>query len=236
MATPIIKNDYLSMAEMTINAQIIMDYFIDKGWSKQAISGMLGNMQSESSINSGIWESLNEGNMDGGFGLVQWTPASKYTSWADSKGYSWTNITGQMERIIYEVENGLQWISTTSHPMTFEEFTKSTDTPYNLAMVFIANYERPLEPNQPIRGTQAEYWYTTLTGEGGGGTPTDPTGGDYKLLKKYIYGQDNNLFGRRFFSKTNSATLIKRVGNMAIIKVDNKKYTVPFKNLKKLSI
>lgn len=230
----IAENRYLSLAEMKVNAQIIMDYFISKGWTKQSISGMLGNMQSESTINSGIWESLLEGNMDGGFGLVQWTPASKYTNWADSKGYSWTDITGQMERIIYEVENGLQWIATDSYPMTFSDFTKSTESPTYLARVFITNYERPYEPNQPIRGEQAEYWYTTLTGEGGGGDPTEPTG-DYKLLKKYIYGQDNNLFGRRFYSKSNSATLIKRVGNMAIIKVDNKKYTVPFKNLKKLS-
>jgi len=31
-------------------------------------------------------------------------------------------------------------------------------------MVFIANYERPLEPYQPLRGEQAEYWYRKLSG------------------------------------------------------------------------
>lgn len=184
MPSVISENRYLRLSEMKINAQYLLNAFLEKGWTKEAICGMLGNMQSESSINPGIWESLDEGNMSGGFGLVQWTPASKYTNWADSNGYSWGDIEGQINRIVYEVENGLQWISTSSFPMTFEEFTKSTDTPYNLAMVFIANYERPLEPNQPIRGTQAEYWYTELTG---GVNPPEPS--KQKSMPIWMYGR-----------------------------------------------
>lgn len=178
------ENRYLTLDEMEINAQYILDKLLSKGWTKESICGTLGNMQSESTINPGIWESLLEGNMSGGFGLVQWTPASKYTSWADSKGFAWGDIDGQIERLVYEVENGLQWISTPTYPMTFKEYVESTSSPYELAMVFIANYERPLEPNQPIRGTQADYWYEKLTG---GVIPPDPK--KKKGMPIWMYGR-----------------------------------------------
>ena len=67
-------------------------------------------------------------------------------------------------RILYEVENNMQWIATSTYNYSFAEFTQSTDTPYNLALAFLANYERPADPNQPARGTQAEYWYEFLVG------------------------------------------------------------------------
>lgn len=67
-------------------------------------------------------------------------------------------------RILYEVENNIQWIATSTYNYSFREFTQSTDTPYNLALAFLANYERPADPNQPARGTQAEYWYEYLGG------------------------------------------------------------------------
>jgi hypothetical protein len=166
-------NFYLTLPQMTENAQYILDYLIDRGWTRNAICGMLGNMQTESTINPGIWESLNAGNMSGGYGLVQWTPASKYTDWADSNSLTWGAIDSNLLRIIYEVDENIQWI----HPtMSFYEFTQSTDTPYNLAMLFIEHYERPANPNQPIRGTQAEYWNETLE-DGPGPNPDDGSHG-----------------------------------------------------------
>lgn len=160
---PISNNTFLTLEEMTENAQYIFDTFTGRGWSANAICGMLGNMQTESTINPGLWQDRQQGNMSGGFGLVQWTPASKFTTWADSRGYTWGDINGQIERIQEEVNTNTQWIATSAFPMSFYEFTQSTDTPYNLAMAFIANYERPENPNQPIRGEQAEYWASVLS-------------------------------------------------------------------------
>ena len=57
-----------------------------------------------------------------------------------------------------------QWITKSSYNYSFKEFSQSEDTPYNLALAFLANYERPANPNQPIRGTQAEFWYEFLGG------------------------------------------------------------------------
>lgn len=67
-------------------------------------------------------------------------------------------------RINYEVENGIQWIATSTYPLSFEEFKTSTQSAYDLALMFLANYERPADPNQPIRGTQAEFWFEYLGG------------------------------------------------------------------------
>lgn len=60
---------------------------------------------------------------------------------------------------------------------SFEDFTHSIDTPYNLAMAFLTNYERPLDPNQPSRGIQAQEWFEFL----GGIIP--PTNNKNKWLK-----------------------------------------------------
>jgi hypothetical protein len=164
------ENRFLSLEEMTVNAQYILNYLLGSGWTKNAICGMLGNMQSESTINPGIWQSLDSGNMGGGYGLVQWTPASKYIDWANANGLVYTEMDSEIKRIIYEVENNIQWINGS---MTFLQFTQSTDTANNLAMMFITSYERPANPDQPNRGTQADYWYTNLTG--GTNPIPDPT-------------------------------------------------------------
>lgn len=161
------------MEEMKINAYEIWTDLYSAGWTVNAVAGMLGNMQTESTINPGIWESLNAGNMSGGFGLVQWTPASKYIDWANDRGLSYTELSSNLQRIKYEVENNVQWGNSSTGeppPYNFEGFTKSTDTPYNLGLLFLKHYERPYDPNQPVRGTQANFWYNYLTGE----EPPDP--------------------------------------------------------------
>lgn len=158
-------NRYLSIDEMTVNAQEIMNQLTSRGWTKNAVAGMLGNMQTESTINPGVWESLSP-NVNNGYGLVQWTPATKLISWAESEGLDYTSGDAQLQRIDWEVVNNQQWIATSLYPMSFQEFKVSTLTPEYLAQVFIRNYERPRNPNQPIRSTQARYWYDNL--EGGG--------------------------------------------------------------------
>lgn len=49
-------NDYnssnsLNLEQMKINATYIWNYLSSFGWTKNAVAGILGNMQSESSIN-----------------------------------------------------------------------------------------------------------------------------------------------------------------------------------------
>lgn len=164
---------HLTDEEMTVNAKYIYSFLNTRGWSKNAIAGLLGNMQSESSINPNRWQSDNIGNMSGGYGLVQWTPATKYIEWALSKGCDYTSMDSNLLRIIAEVETDTQWganIVLGSPPYSFIEFTQSSETPYTLALNFLWYYERPASQNQipqdtnvqAQRGSQANHWYSVI--------------------------------------------------------------------------
>lgn len=61
-------------------AKQVWDFLVSRGWTKQSVAGILGNIQSESGLNPDIWSG------DGGYGLVQWTPGSKLIDWCDSLG------------------------------------------------------------------------------------------------------------------------------------------------------
>lgn len=150
------------------NARYIYSYFVNKGWTPQAVCGMLGNIQSESGIVADIWES----GVGPGYGLVQWTPSSKLIDWCNSQGLDYHDIGAQCARINYEMNNGIQFAPSMSYTMTAQQFIKSTESANTLGLVFLANYERPLNPDQPQRGTQAEYWYSLLSGNT---TPTPVT-------------------------------------------------------------
>lgn len=161
----------LSMAQMQINSTFIYLYLRNEGWSDYAIAGILGNMEWESSMNPGRWQSNNVGNLSGGYGLVQWTPASNYINWATG---DYSTMDNNLDRIIYELNNNLQYYPTADYPETFSEFTTSNKTPYYLACAFAWNYERSAvvisgtpeeqEALRQRRGNSANYWYTFLTG------------------------------------------------------------------------
>ena len=157
-------NRYLTVSEMETNARYIANYLLARGWSINAICGMLGNMQAESGINPGIWQNRDEGNTSLGYGLVQWTPATKYLNWCYENDLEPSHMDSNLERIIYEVENGMQWIKTSSYPMTFKEFMTSNESPEYLAAAFLYNYERPANPKPSIRGNNANRWYKVIEG------------------------------------------------------------------------
>lgn len=160
--TPISGNRWLTQEEMEINARYIWNYLGGRGWSLNAVAGMLGNMETESSINPGIWQDLNV-DVGPAFGLVQWDPYTKYTDWCEERNLDPSDMDSALQRIEYELENGLQYIKTSKYPLTFAEFKVSTESPYYLGMAFLANYERPAVSYQPTRGTQAERWYEYLS-------------------------------------------------------------------------
>jgi hypothetical protein len=129
----------LTEDEKKTNATYIWNYLGSKGWSLPAVAGMLGNMEHESSINPGRGEAGGSG-----FGLVQWTPKSKFTNWlhANYPKLADNDIDGQLERIIAEKDNGMQYSKTNSYNYDFKEFSTSTASAYNLACAFAWNYER----------------------------------------------------------------------------------------------
>ena len=181
-------DEYLNQEQMDVNAVFVAMLLYHKhGWTLNAIAAILGNMQTESKINPALWENRTDYEAAGedpldnkhGFGLVQWTPWGKYTDYAERHGLERIHIASQLQRIQAEVDNDLQWISTSEFPMTFTEFTKSTDTPYNLACVFVRNYERPNITSETYeeRGSQADYYY--------------------KLIKKALSGTNPNALNQQ---------------------------------------
>ena len=134
-----------------------------KGWTLNAIGGILGNMEKESNINPGLWQSLKEGNYSGGFGLVQWTPATNYTNWANSNGYGITDPEGQMHWIDALSASSGQWIATSAYSMTWGAYKNSKESPEYLASAFLKNFERAGVEVESERRSAARKWYDYLT-------------------------------------------------------------------------
>ena len=158
----------LTKSQMSVNATYIYKALTAKGWTINAVSALLGNMQAESSINPGRWQSEDVGNTSMGYGMVQWTPATKYINWCSDNGYiDYSEMDSNIARILYELENNVQWIATSSYNFSFKEFSKSNKAPSYLAVSFLLNYERPADQSstvQKYRGELANSWYTYLTG------------------------------------------------------------------------
>lgn len=169
--------------QMSVNAKYIYKYLSAKGWTKESVAALLGNMQAESSINPGRWQSDRVGGDSSGhgYGLVQWTPYTKYTEWCSEKGFNdFSEMDSNLARIVYEVENNIQWIATSNYPgMTFKDFSTSTRDVDYLAVAFLLCYERPADQStsvQTYRSLLANNWYTVLGG-------INPSGGTSKRKK-----------------------------------------------------
>lgn len=157
---------WLNQDEMNNNAKCLYGY-LNKvhGWSLNACCGVLGNATMESRINPNM-EEVGGG---GGYGLVQWTPGSICKDYLNSRGAKLADY-GNCECDL--IATGSGWYSTNKYPLSFSEFTRSNSDPGYLALAYLANFERPFDPNQPVRGTQAQNWYNYLKDW----TPVKPSG------------------------------------------------------------
>lgn len=163
------ENRGLNQEEMENNAKCLYGYLHNiHGFTLQACCGILGNCTVESSINP------NRSEIGGsGYGLVQWTPGSRCTSYLESRGAKFEDY-GNMECDLIAIGDG--WISSKSYPMTWAAYINSTEDPSYLALTYLANFERPANPYQPVRGQHATNWYNYLKDwepETPGGTTRD---------------------------------------------------------------
>lgn len=161
----------LNMTEMKINAKIIREILmVEGGWTLNAVCGVLGNLEAESTINPGRWENDIVNNYQAGFGIAQWTPSTKLRNWiiATYGNEDFTNGDYQVARLIWEfTPPGLdQYYPTAAYPDTMTEFKYSDKTPEYLAKAFLLNYERPIDSGtsvQNYRAQRARFWYNYLT-------------------------------------------------------------------------
>jgi hypothetical protein len=178
---------WLTETQSLENAQLVVNHFVGTDWTKESLSAMLGNMRHESSINPNMYEYGYAWEDDRGFGLVQWTPRSKYWNWAVAEGLDPYSGNSQLDRITYEIANNIQYYSTASYPESFAEFRSNAfgKSVEYLTEAFTWNYERPNrtagEESMPGRKAFAVKCFNELnfagTGDGGGGTDPDPPPG-----------------------------------------------------------
>ena len=168
---------WLSESESLQNAQLVANHLIKQGWTKESISALCGNMRHESSINPDMYEYGYNWSEDRGYGLVQWTPRSKYWNWAESRNLPPRNGDSQLDRIDYEVEQNIQWISTPNYPETYAQFRASTKSMDYLVPAFTWNYERPNaesgQQSMPERIAFAKRCLNELDFSGSGGSNSD---------------------------------------------------------------
>lgn len=178
---------WLSESESLQNGQMVVNHFKGSDWSRESLSAMLGNMRHESSINPNMYEYGYAWEDDRGFGLVQWTPRSKYWDWAVNQGLSPREGDSQLARIDYEVDNNIQWIADghrrrygleSKYDISFAEFRTNAPgyTVEQLTEAFMWNYEGPSYSagSSSLADRQAfalrSYNELDFTGTGGGGT------------------------------------------------------------------
>jgi murein DD-endopeptidase MepM/ murein hydrolase activator NlpD len=151
------SDKWLSESQSLNNAQLVADHF-GASWHPNSICALCGNMRHESSINPNIWEFGYGHSLSRGYGLVQWTPASKYIDWAKANGLPPYNGDSQLARMDYEIDQNIQWIADglyrryhtrygTPHKynFSFADF-RSNKGNYNVSQLteaFMWNYEGP---------------------------------------------------------------------------------------------
>lgn len=214
IASPILSEDPLA------NAKYIYKFFTKKGWTKNAICGMLGNMYAESGIKADI-DQIGGG---GGYGLVQWTPKRHLTDWATKNGLNYRTVDTQCRRIQWELENGEQFYKTKEYPLTFKQFVKSTESVSYLAKVFVRNYERPRSPNYEKRAQYANEWCAKVTGSG----PVEPEKPvDPQPTRRYHIvkaGENLTKIAKQYGTTVQKLVALNGIKNPNLIRVGQKIY------------
>lgn len=173
----------LTEAQKASNAAFIKLFLMSQfGFSNNAVCAILGNMEQESGINPGIWQSMN--NLTLGYGLLQWDDATKFINWAYNNGVisaptaaavnslalssPATLVDAQLRRLIYGCVFDNEFCPSnnphTSVQLTYDQFRQSTLDVATLTLVFHDYYEKSNDDwnklNQRI--AYAQKWYNTI--------------------------------------------------------------------------
>ena len=132
-----VEDSTLKEEQMNCNAEYIYFYLREQGWSKEAICGLLGNIEKESGMNPGIWEKGVNAN-DGGYGLVQFTGPNRKDFYEYMIELKYSVPEGLNELIIDNPKEAIncqldyliqseneQWLIEPEFYIYFEDFPKS---------------------------------------------------------------------------------------------------------------
>lgn len=186
-----------STAEQIHNAEKIYYTFISQGWTVNAISAMIGNMNYESNLNPARVYKV--GNFPHGgasltdldnnnalnhpneaYGLVQWKGKSsaepitnQLVSYAIRYNTQWYDGDIQIQRLLWEYSQSVKFHAQTVDGVywTFEKFSHSTADPQTLSKVWMVCYEGTWSVLD-TRKKNAQKWYNYFHGSP---EPPDPT-------------------------------------------------------------
>lgn len=146
--------DYKS-ASVLANASEIYNQLLANGWTHNAACACLGNIAHESGMNPGQWQGGYFEDFSGGFGLGQWTPASKVSEYC---GFTTPSIMadGAMQ-IRFLLSTPEQWSTyyinddgyskyygvQSIYYKSFSDFARGTDSVLNMTSAYMICWERP---------------------------------------------------------------------------------------------
>lgn len=176
----------MTQAEMQQNVDEIYNQLCGVyNWSINAVAAVLGNMQHESYINPAQTQiGYPIGTESGGYGLVQWTPASKIKNWLRANNHSLESGFWQIYCLNFQ-SYGQEWYQTSAFPVSYDDFKESEESVAYLTECFMRNYERAGVAALSQRIEHAEAWYEYLTGQPPP-VPPDPDPQGYKGVMKTI--------------------------------------------------
>lgn len=166
------KTGALTKAQMETNAKYIYKFLTGQGFTKKAACAALGNFQTESSLNPGIWQTLNRiSGKDSGYGLAQWTPATSFLNWAVDVGFlssaTATAVNSKAEKEPQKLLDAelahliwsAKWTGDNFNSYKYSDFIAATkESVEDLAVIFESNYERAGQMLEE-RKKHAKEWY-----------------------------------------------------------------------------
>jgi hypothetical protein len=134
------------------DAKVVYDYFIEKGFTPAQASGILGNIQTESSFRTDAYN-----RNEGAIGICQWLGGRRTNleNFAREQGKPVTDLRVQLDFVMHEFQ--------TSERGAYAA-VKAAQTPEQAAHAFQSKYERSAELGP--RPANARQWYAKFAGSG----------------------------------------------------------------------
>lgn len=212
----------IDSAEALENIDQIRNICAGRGWSDEAIAGMIGNMVNESGLNPWRWQSdsVSLTSDTKGYGLPQFTPAYGYIRdyGVGVEGYapnlSTSSVTsgaspsdGHAQIIVIDEDKAGKflnrqrycdyWDISTCYP--FADYKKVSDL-YTATVGWLFNYEFPADHSKSVadvRYQSAEYVYQYITGHAPS-PPDPPTPGRSRAVPSGIGLKKRKMIYRRY--------------------------------------
>ncbi len=179
-------------SDQTDNASEIWRTLVNTyGWTENSASAVIGNFQHESALNPGQFEHGKNYSMSDGFGLGQWTPATKISNYIGSTNKNdmadgakqmlyFLASPGQYSTYFLNPDGSSRYYSETGLPYitNMADFSRSNASIEKLTKLWAICWERPgsAEYHRSIsaRIDYATHWFNEFSGSPTPPTPPDP--------------------------------------------------------------